>query len=113
MLAAVLIAMIFFIFAVLKQSRRIQNREIEQTITRGLKKQNIDKQKIQYNKIKDQDPKFDTERISKRVEQAFLIIKQSWSEQNMSPARAFITDGLFERYAIQFEIKKKPTATAS
>ena len=91
-----------------KKSKQNKSNQIRhQTIMRGVKKQSKNKQKIQYDKIQRLDPAFSAPQITARVEQAFYIIKHAWSEHDMSAARGFITDGIYQRYAIQFDIQKQ------
>ncbi|TYK66540.1 TIM44-like domain-containing protein [Colwellia echini] len=89
-----------------QQSSKKKNTNIHQTISRGVKKQNQNKQQIQYENIKALDHNFDEHKMVLRVENAFYLIKKAWSEHDMSSVRGFITDGIFQRYSIQFEIQK-------
>lgn len=98
---------LLFLYTTLKNNKKKQHKVIHKTIIRGIKKQNEKKQTIQYSKIKALDSDFDVSLITARVEQAFFIIKQAWSEHDMAPARGFITDGIYQRYAIQFSIQKQ------
>jgi predicted lipid-binding transport protein (Tim44 family) len=41
-----------------------------------------------------------------KVSKAFLTIQQSWSEQNLSHMRRFITDGVYRRFNAQFTMMK-------
>ena len=102
----VLMAFLFFLYGAYQTKNIIVNRNTSRTIVRGIKKQNINKQSIQLEKIKALDPNFDIPKIIDRVEQAFYIIKQAWSEHNMASARAFISDGVYQRNMIQFTIQK-------
>ncbi|ABM03134.1 hypothetical protein Ping_1308 [Psychromonas ingrahamii 37] len=89
------------------EGKKFQNKKIKNTIMRGVQKQALKKQLIQQNKIRHLDKHFSTALITSRVENAFYIIKQAWSEQDISYSRAFISDGISESYQIQFEIQKK------
>lgn len=89
------------------EGKKIHNKKIKNTIMRGVQKQGLKKQLIQQNKIHHLDKHFSTALITSRVENAFYIIKQAWSEQDISYSRAFISDGISESYQIQFEIQKK------
>jgi len=51
--------------------------------------------------IRGRDPGFDEEKFLARAAGAFLVIQDAWSSQDMSKARAFISDGVFERFARQ------------
>jgi len=49
------------------------------------------------------DPGFDQEAFCNRVATAFRKIQAAWSEQNIEPVRAFISDGIFERFSLQIQ----------
>ncbi|WP_157829030.1 TIM44-like domain-containing protein [Colwellia sp. 75C3] len=97
----------FIIYRIYKSSEKKQHNVVHKVISRGVKKQNKNKQQTQHNKIIALDPDFDKNHMITRVEKAFFIIKEAWSKHDMSSARGFITDGIFQRYVIQFTIQKK------
>lgn len=80
---------------------------IHRPILRGIKVQPQSKVEIQLSKLIKRDPDFNQEQLIERVEKAFYNIREAWSTQSLSQVRAFITDGFYERYAIQFDIQKK------
>lgn len=57
-------------------------------------------------RIRQRDPGFDESAFLNRVREAFLKVQQAWSGQDMRPARAFISDGVMERFSIQLEMLK-------
>ena len=56
--------------------------------------------------IRSRDPAFDEERFLERVSTAFVGIQQAWSQQHLAPVRAFISDGIRERFSLQFEMQQ-------
>ena len=66
-----------------------------------------DKQKTQDASIKVRDPAFSEGALLKRVDTAFVEIQKSWSSQDLSNVRQFISDGINERFSIQFDIQKE------
>lgn len=52
------------------------------------------------------DPGFDSKKFLDRAGQGFLKIQDAWSKQDMAPARAFVSDGILERFAIQIDMQK-------
>ena len=58
------------------------------------------------DRIRQRDSAFDEQRFLARARDAFLKIQQAWSRQDMAPARAFVSDGVMERFAIQIEMQK-------
>jgi len=57
-------------------------------------------------RLKGRDSDFDAEKFLGRAGQAFLKVQQAWSMQEMAPARAFISDGVMERFSIQIDMQK-------
>jgi hypothetical protein len=53
--------------------------------------------------LRRRDPQFDEERFYQRVADAFLKIQRAWCDQNLQPVRAFISDGIHERFSLQFD----------
>lgn len=53
--------------------------------------------------LKAADPGFDKQAFFARVERAFLLAQDSWCGQNLEPLRAFVSDGVFERFSLQIE----------
>ncbi|MBD3673447.1 MAG: TIM44-like domain-containing protein [Planctomycetaceae bacterium] len=52
------------------------------------------------------DAAFDEAQFLERVSQAFVKIQEAWSRQEMTPARAFISDGINERFSLQIDMQK-------
>jgi len=48
------------------------------------------------------DPLFDEGGFVRRVDAAFRKIQQAWCDQNLNTVRAFISDGVHERFLLQF-----------
>ncbi len=57
-------------------------------------------------KLKAIDPSFSEEKFLERAKNAFLIIQKAWSEQNLTPIRPFVSNGLYSRFEIQIDIQK-------
>ena len=56
--------------------------------------------------FKTRDPGFDEAAFVQRAAAAFSQIQAAWSSQDMAPARAFISDGVMERFSIGIELQK-------
>lgn len=52
------------------------------------------------------DPGFDETAFLQRASAAFKQIQAAWSKQDMAPARAFISDGVMERFSIGIELQQ-------
>lgn len=57
--------------------------------------------------LQSQDAGFDATAFCSRVQQAFILIQQGWSKQDMRAATPFISDGIAERFALQFAEQKR------
>jgi predicted lipid-binding transport protein (Tim44 family) len=56
--------------------------------------------------LRARDPGFDEAAFLKRAAGAFLVVQDAWSNQDMSKARAFVSDGVFERFTRQIAEQK-------
>ncbi len=83
-----------------------QTRYISSTISAGAEAQSDLSLRKNLAVLTARDPAFDVKAFLGRVENAFLKIQDAWSSQDMAPARAFITDGVMERFSIQLDMNK-------
>ncbi|QDT37813.1 TIM44-like domain-containing protein [Stratiformator vulcanicus] len=56
--------------------------------------------------IKSRDPEFDWNELAGRLDSAFCKIQDAWSRQDLAPVRAFISDGIAERFQLQIDMQK-------
>ena len=49
------------------------------------------------------DPSFDQAVFGQRATAAFIKIQHAWSQQNLPEIRAFVSDGIYERFSLQIE----------
>lgn len=75
-------------------------------IRRGLMRQGPDAMNKAMEALLKNDPDFSIEGLCKRIHKAFLLIQTAWSCMDMKTARAFISDGIFERFSLQLKIYK-------
>jgi predicted lipid-binding transport protein (Tim44 family) len=97
------VIIIFLLFAFMggKQANySYQGAQIKQ----GLQKQRPDAFNKAKTKLLERDPDFTAEALCERVKKAFILIQNAWSDMDMSKARAFISDGIFERFSLQLAI---------
>jgi len=52
--------------------------------------------------LRSDDPAFDEQKFYDRVSRAFVQIQDAWSQQDLTSVRAFISDGIYERFSLQF-----------
>jgi uncharacterized tellurite resistance protein B-like protein len=76
------------------------------TISRGLEAQNDFALRDNYAALRKRDPAFEPVAFLKRVEAAFLAVQAAWSGQDMTPARALISDGVMERFTVQLAMQR-------
>jgi predicted lipid-binding transport protein (Tim44 family) len=50
---------------------------------------------------------FDQDKFKEKVKTAFMAIQQAWMDQNLKKVRKWISDGVYQRFSIQFEMMKK------
>jgi hypothetical protein len=86
-----------------KNHVRIENREtsIDSTISRGVEAEAGIRRSEALAVIRARDPQFDEAAFLRRASAAFLAIQDAWSRQDMAQARAFISDGVYERFTRQ------------
>lgn len=53
------------------------------------------------------DPDFDVDAFLARVRIAFQRAQDSWCQQDLEPVRAFLSDGVFERFSLQIEEQQR------
>ena len=54
------------------------------------------------NQIQRLDPAFDVTRFVNHFKTAFVHIQQAWMQQNMCSVMHFVTDGIYEKFMVQF-----------
>ncbi|MFH5803491.1 TIM44-like domain-containing protein, partial [Alienimonas sp. DA493] len=79
---------------------------VSRTIRRGKKVQERDRREGALQKVRDRDPAFTEELFLDRVSHAFLTTQYAWSEQNLSTCRAFLSDGVHERFELYIGMQK-------
>lgn len=52
--------------------------------------------------LRSDDPAFDEQQFYDRVSRAFVQIQDAWSQQDLTSVRAFVSDGIYERFSLQF-----------
>ena len=56
--------------------------------------------------IQESDAAFDQAVFRKDFEHAFVEIQQAWQNQDMASVQHFVTDGIFEKFAVQFRAQQ-------
>ena len=98
----IIILLLLFFFGGKSANSSYQNNRIK----RGLQRQSIDAQRNNLARLTARDPDFCPDALCNRVKKAFTVIQHAWSDMGMRKARAFITDGIFERFSLQLKINE-------
>ncbi|HYW79207.1 MAG TPA: TIM44-like domain-containing protein, partial [Thermoguttaceae bacterium] len=58
---------------------------------------------LALEKLKVADPQFDEQEFYARVTIALMKIQEAWCGQNLETVRAFVSDGIYERFSLQIQ----------
>ena len=89
----------FFVYAYFTGRDKYQT----SVIRRGSGLADLPRRHAELNALHDQDPAFDDAVFLGRVRSAFLKVQDAWARQDLKPVRPFVSDGIFERFTLQFE----------
>lgn len=79
---------------------------ITRTIRRGHKLQEQSLKQHSIETIQARDPDFDQTVFLQRAANAFVTTQHAWSEQNLQMCRAFISDGVHERFDLYIAMQR-------
>lgn len=79
---------------------------VTRTIRRGRKLQEESLKNSSLGLIQQRDPGFEMGLFLQRVSNAFITTQQAWSEQDLRLCRAFISDGVRERFELYIAMQK-------
>jgi hypothetical protein len=79
---------------------------VTRTIRRGRKYQETALLDAAIGKIQQRDPAFDQEVFLQRVVNGFVTTQHAWSEQDLRLCRAFVSDGVRERFELYIAMQK-------
>ncbi len=97
------IIMLYIFYAGGKEGK---NQYVGRTIVRGAIRQQAALMQAQLAALAARDPGFDDLKFRARMSTAFLKIQKAWSGQDMTPARAFISDAVHERFSIYLAMQQ-------
>jgi len=97
------IAIVYVIFRLYTAGN---DRYVSVTIDRGVEAQADSRLQTKIAGLRARDPGFVEAEFLDRAKAAFLKIQQAWCGLEMAPARAFISDGVMERFSIQLAMQK-------
>lgn len=73
------------------------------TIRQGRRLQDVGARERAVAHLKQRDTAFDPDILRQRITQAFTRVQTAWSNQNLDTVRAFVSDGIFERFSLQIQ----------
>jgi hypothetical protein len=91
-----------FIYISLKSQSKYQDR----TLGRGYQAITANTRSSAIGTLRTADPSFDPDLFTQRVKNAFLTLQDGWSNQDISHIRPFASDGVVERFTLQFQEQK-------
>lgn len=98
-----IVAAVFFVYS----SRQGRSAYVSHVIRGGYTAQDQRLRDSGIAKIKQRDPGFDVESFLERVEAGFPQVQAAWSDQDMTPVRPLVSDGIYERFQLQLEMQKQ------
>jgi len=90
----------------IKYGGKFRQQQQGRTIARGRQVQEKTGQDNAIARIRERDPGFSDAAFSQRIEKAFVLLQDAWTKQDISSVRSFISDGIVERFSLQFEEQK-------
>ena len=97
----IVVAIVFF-----KSQKAGRDYHVTRTIRRGRKFQEDNLRNSIIGQIQQRDPDFEQETFLQRVANGFLSTQKAWSEQDLRQCRAFISDGVRERFELYIAMQK-------
>lgn len=82
------------------------NSRVARTIRRGRKYQETAVLDAAIGRIQQRDPEFDQEVFLQRAVNGFVTTQHAWSEQDLRLCRAFVSDGVRERFELYIAMQK-------
>lgn len=95
------IFIVYILYSMNNGRVEIREASIDSTIARGAEAELSTRRDEALAVIRARDPGFNEADFLKRAAGAFLAIQDAWSRQDLSRARAFISDGVHERFSRQ------------
>lgn len=95
------------LFVLYQMKQAESGHRISRTIRRGRKLQETDLREDSLSRIRQRDEAFTEELFLERVGHGFVRIQQAWSDQDLRSCRAFISDGVHERFNLYIRMQQE------
>ncbi|MEE8601965.1 TIM44-like domain-containing protein [Euzebya tangerina] len=103
----VVIVVFVVVFLVLSYSgNKGQKQRVTRTIRQGVKRQEQALQQQTFAAIAQRDPAFNLGQFLTRAGAGFVTTQYAWSEQDLRICRAFISDGVYERFELYIKMQQ-------
>lgn len=99
----VTIVVLFFLY---KSGTKANGYNQSRVIRKGRQKQEQHAHTSAVGTLQQRDPKFNEQEFLNRVRTAFLRLQKAWCNLDMRPTRHFLSDAVFERFALQIQTMK-------
>jgi predicted lipid-binding transport protein (Tim44 family)/uncharacterized tellurite resistance protein B-like protein len=104
---ALIIVGVLFTVGSLQSKRGVQTYHQSRSIYKHNKRISSMTEQQNIEKIQKQDPDFSKELFFERVKTGFMKLQDAWCAQDLSKVRSFISDGISERFQLQFMEQKE------
>ena len=91
---------------VYRSSKGVNSAYVSSTIRRGLEAGRIMRAEEGLEGLWRRDPAFSLDAFLQRCRVLLPAVQSAWSRQDMSPVRHFLSDGVFDRFALQIDMQK-------
>ncbi|MEI7822799.1 MAG: TIM44-like domain-containing protein, partial [Verrucomicrobiota bacterium] len=91
------------IFIIWRAIRKAQTMNQNAVIARGSFAANVNLVDPGLRQLRQNDRAFDAAAFAIRVKDGFTKLQRAWCEQSLTSVRPFISDGIHERFSLQFE----------
>ena len=91
---------------VVYSSTAARSGHVSRVIRRGRQLQQRMEKEQALEALRSRDPDFDEDHFCNRTNIAFAKIQDAWSNQEQAAVRAFVSDGIHERFSLQYEMQK-------
>ncbi|MCK6473010.1 MAG: TIM44-like domain-containing protein [Planctomycetes bacterium] len=105
-LEALVVWTILIIISMLIAAAKADEARRAGTISRGVREARNRRRFDALDQLKAEDPDFEESAFTKRVAGAFHKIQQAWCDHNLPLMRPFVSDGIYERFALQLQEQK-------
>lgn len=100
----IIIGIFYSIFRFFKNSSNIKNTQ-KNRYTTNFGNKLFEKNKTDgENEFKERNPEFSKEKFIEKVNKAFFEIQNAWTAKDMSNVRRYISDSVYQRFNVQFQM---------